>query len=687
MTKSKKILCLLLSLLMVVSCISVAASAVEKGEVERELTLSPTINKIIELIQNFLAWLKKLFTPPVIPFYPEQSIQVNQIYGLGAKNDDGQSGSHSFVELYNPTDKAVKLEGWSLQAAGAGSDWAMLPLTGSIPAKHSFLVVLTKITNTKNPILVLDPAKADMRWDNVEFPNKGLKVVLLQSTELLDVANPFDIDGAGTTCDGYADMIGVAGNDKGSVIDGCETAFGAIQSKQVAIRRSNYSDTDNNLLDCVGVDYRTADQGLYGPKNLAAGASEPIMVSDPSDPNGQFPKVFIQLNGDATLYGLNKEDYTGAQVTMTNAGENNISLRSAGVRLRGNSTAYQPKRPLRIKFDSAVSVMGRPAEKSWVLLANFFDFSMMRNYVAYDMYREFGTPGKTFPSMCEFVDVYVNGVYQGVYTLCDQIDTGEGRVNVSENAKKDGPDTGYLIEFDGRAPDEGVEGVDFFYTAEGLPIAIKTPDPDDGIDPEYVAFIKKYCDDSFAAIQSGDWAEIQSFIDIDTFIDFFMLAEIYQLTDIGGLSVYLNKDKGGKLRMGPMWDYDLSCGNAIHTPQEPTGTLWAESQNVFFRRLMRIPEFQLLYLTKYMESYETMKAFASNKINTTYNTYKLGLERNQLVWDFANIDHGFETPTIDAIKTYEGQVFFMRDWLDIRFDWLAEVYGPRLAALELDAAA
>jgi hypothetical protein len=199
---------------------------------------------------------------------PAQGLIINQIMGIGNKSDDGQAASHSFAELYNASNAAIDLSGYTLQAAGNGADWAVLELSGTILPGHSYLVALTDHTNAGARLSL---SVWDMEWSGAAFPNKGLKVVLLSVKEPLTAANPFNIDGNGTKAAGYVDMIGVAGNDAGSVIDGCETAYLAEQSKQKSIRRIAFQDTDDNSADVQVVDFRDAELAAYRPRSAADG--------------------------------------------------------------------------------------------------------------------------------------------------------------------------------------------------------------------------------------------------------------------------------------------------------------------------------------------------------------------------------------------------------------------------------
>lgn len=186
-------------------------------------------------------------------------IIINQFYGGGEENDGKDMEtpvSHAFIELYNPTDKIISLDNWSLQYASSGNLWKVYTLNGEIKP-HSSYLVRYKAYNSDARLQIKN---YDALWD-IGINNKGCKILLKSNTETAKTANPY---GSGES--GYADMIGVAGNRYYYSIDGCETDYAQIQSKQKAIRRVKFADTDNNAKDFAAIDYRTADIGEVGPR-------------------------------------------------------------------------------------------------------------------------------------------------------------------------------------------------------------------------------------------------------------------------------------------------------------------------------------------------------------------------------------------------------------------------------------
>lgn len=202
----------------------------------------------------------------------------------------------------------------------------------------------------------------------------------------------------------------------------------------------------------------------------------------------------------------------------------------AQVEGRGHSTADKPKKPYNLKLDKAESFFGLPARDRWVLLASFFDHSLMRNALGHEVARRTSLASTT-PVGC-FVRLEVEGQDQGVYYLCER---------VLDMVDKEA----VLLEFDAYALSEDSHT---FRTPSGLPVSVRRP--------------KKLPAPLFEAVQELVYradADPASHVDFDSFADFFLVQELCQNAEPNGpRSCFVRLLPDGRLAAGPTWDFDLS---------------------------------------------------------------------------------------------------------------------------------
>ncbi|MDY5498118.1 MAG: metallophosphoesterase, partial [Anaerobutyricum sp.] len=215
-----------------------------------------------------------------------EHVVINQVYGGG--NNKG-AGSHGFIELYNPTDENVDLSTWSIQYEGSTGDdknaagWHKLDLTGSIPARSSYLIRTKKYKDDKTPSNYTVP-EGDMQWNDVTINGKGVAVALMSNQQLLTDNDVFDNTTKKPLKDGYVDLVGVNGNDglteqKALAFEGYATDS---QSTKKAVRRIDFQDTDCNAVgeddgDFVIIEYNATDEAYLKwaePRTTRDGAWE-----------------------------------------------------------------------------------------------------------------------------------------------------------------------------------------------------------------------------------------------------------------------------------------------------------------------------------------------------------------------------------------------------------------------------
>lgn len=273
-----------------------------------------------------------------------------------------------------------------------------------------------------------------------------------------------------------------------------------------------------------------------------------------------LPTLYIETEGGAPI--VSKEDYINSTLTYVD-GDSTAQYEKVEIRGRGNSTWGLAKKPYRIKFEEKERFLGEDHAnaKSWTLLANHADKTLLRNAVASEMGRFMGMP---FNAAARFVDLYLNGKYQGNYQISDQVEVRKKRVDVAEQdyPLPEGADIsgGYLLEVDGFATSEPV----YFRTGKNLLITVKYPDDDEIVEAQknYIAaHVQKFEDllfsDQFADPQAG----YRALVDTTSLINWYIATEYTGNVD-GFWSTYLSKDQGDeRLFFGPMWDHDIAFNN------------------------------------------------------------------------------------------------------------------------------
>ena len=414
-----------------------------------------------------------------------------------------------------------------------------------------------------------------------------------------------------------------------------------------------------------------------------------------------LPVMTINTEGGAAIN--TKEYYINCEITVldTETGKN-VGAAVAEIKGRGNSTWNLAKKPYKFKFDKKQDLFGFGKEKTWVLLADHRDFTLLRNMSAFGVAQVFSELGTS--SLAQSVELYVNGQYAGVYLLCEQTQIKENRVNVTEEDSEleQGPkDLGYLVEMDGWAiangsstPNLTTEGDIYVSVPDALNskrrYAVKDPedifyDAEGNLIPyasnPYLQYVQEYLRAAIAAAQGDDYDAACQLIDVKSFAQAYIVFEIFKNPDTNYSSVYFYWDKDGKLICGPVWDFDMALGNVSHKDKQgitdafsdPT-VLWSNTQNPWFKGLLKFKEFQKLVLDELLankdaiaEAFDACIAYA----NEHAESYKKNFEDK---WDVIG-DSLFSIPDyLKEIKTWEGQVEFMVDYFYESLNGLVEYY-------------
>ena len=299
------------------------------------------------------------------------------------------------------------------------------------------------------------------------------------------------------------------------------------------------------------------------------GGGEEIIPPTPYE----VPIVRIDTNG-ATIDS--KIDYVDMTFSIEKV-ENALTNVDGGIRLRGNSTKDLPKKPFRIKFDKKQSLFGLEKAKSWVLLAEYLDPSGLRNYSAFKLASQM--PGLGFTPTPYKVDVYLNGEYIGLYTLCEQVQENEGRMDIEHEEitadMTDLFDFNFFISMDAscRFDEDAVLNETYFYLEDyDRYFELKYPEKDQFVSNEqFLSFfsqLKQYVEYIMYIFETKDEDAIRSATNVESLMDYLMVDVMMGEMDHGKKSFHMyytntsSNAENGKLNFGPVWDYDASlyCG-------------------------------------------------------------------------------------------------------------------------------
>lgn len=320
-----------------------------------------------------------------------------------------------------------------------------------------------------------------------------------------------------------------------------------------------------------------------------------------------LPVVAINTVAGASV--TSKDYWVKATVSIDGAGEYD-DIADAGIEIagRGNSTWYYPKKPYKIRFGERTSVLGMPKHKRWVLLANYNDRTMLRNDVAFYLGRQ---TSLAWTPHGVFVELVLNNRHAGTYYLCEQVRIDKNRVAINEMkpyagmAAGDDITGGYLLELDSYFDEDNK----FRSALRSLPVNVKAPDADD-IGTAQFNYIRDWFNEAERVLYSDGWLDpgngYRKYIDVDSFVDMYLVAElIYHYEWRHPKSTYMYKDSdanGGRLCMGPMWDYDWRTFSV--------GAGWYARNYMWYPRLMQDPDFVAQVKSRWTALYPKFAAAA-----------------------------------------------------------------------------
>ena len=421
--------------------------------------------------------------------------------------------------------------------------------------------------------------------------------------------------------------------------------------------------------------------------------SLPTIYLTSTDANTQGRSYVDSSKQNTTTAALRMIDANGGEIAATSITE---------LKARGNSTfTYAEKKSYQIKLETASNLLQNDENvKTWVLLANYFDATQMHDKLFKDMAAALGMP---YTASCDWVNLYYDGEYRGVYLLSEKNavkDTGINITDLEAAYKGQNPEYGtnmttatgtnaygesytyttgltdptditggYLLELNHDAPDE----VNGFVTKKGKGVNVKSPEWCGDAAMKYISeYYQAFENAVYATDGNGNYTGINEegkhyddYVDRDSLVKIFLLQELALSPDGFISSLYFYKDANGIMYAGPIWDQDMTLGTGWTKYISPDTT----DYHYLADALIRIPDFREAVIAYYNETFapQANALIAENGAIRGY-AYRLtdSAEMNFVLWPYIRVGDPSNTGHIWKNATYASVLADMQNWLTQR---------------------
>lgn len=394
---------------------------------------------------------------------------------------------------------------------------------------------------------------------------------------------------------------------------------------------------------------------------------------------------------------------TGSMSMVSADGGSIYSGELKQIKARGNSTfTYADKKSYQIKLNTASDLLGNQEQvKTWVLLASYFDATQMHDKLMKDLATKLGL---AYTASCNWVNLYYDGEYRGVYLLSEKNSVGAASVAITdmeEAYKAQNPSYGvnmstdlsqnaygqqfqytkglqepanitggYLIELNHNMWDEASG----FKTRQGVAFNVKSPEWCGEAAMRYISeYYQDFEDAVYATDKTGAYTGYNAstgkyfydYVDMDSLVKVFLLQELSLNCDGFISSVYFYKDADGKMFAGPIWDQDMTFG----TGWTKTNAADIEDYHYLAKALIQIPAFKTAVAEYYSSTFApAVREWLGNNgtIAHQYNLLKDSAAMNYKLWDFIRVGDPKADGHIWQGASYESVVADMTSWIEAR---------------------
>lgn len=379
-----------------------------------------------------------------------------------------------------------------------------------------------------------------------------------------------------------------------------------------------------------------------------------LMLDDSRYPYAGLPRVVIETEDFRELRDRETEFKSYFQIYGDTVPETDVLKLT--VRGRGNSSFKMPKYGMKLEFDEKVSLLGMPKNRDWALIANFGDKTHLRNYMMARLSEWLGA--KYTPKM-QFVELYLNRKYMGLYLLAETVKVAKNRVNIAEN------DSSFLFER------EGAKKLDPPYVTsnEGNSFHIKSPknlsESSKQMLLDYLNAVEGYLS---TLIWNSD-NRIEKWFDLDDYLLYYWVQE-YSKNEDGNFSrsIFMTWEKGGVIHFGPLWDFDLAFGNESYEQNQGPDD-WYIRRYRWNRLIFKDSVVQRRARSYWKEHRREFKALIDS-IPVYEKIIHKAIDNEYRRWPILQNKENWALKS--PYDTYREAVDDMKNWMKKRYKWIEE---------------
>lgn len=381
-----------------------------------------------------------------------------------------------------------------------------------------------------------------------------------------------------------------------------------------------------------------------------------LPVDDSEYPYAGLPRIALETEDFADIRDRDTKIPALLQIYGKDAPQSEVFRLT--VKGHGNYSWEFSKYSLKIEFENKVSLFGMPKDRDWLLISNHRDKTLMRNWITHRLSEALGA---AYTPRSQFVELFVNRKYAGVFQLTESVKVAADRVDIPKNASS------FLFE---KTIENATHGDPYFISNAGLLFRIKSPK---NVTPQSIQVLKSHIDSVEVFLQSGQIQNpeaLSQWISVEDFVRYYWIQEFSKNID-GHFhkSLYFTWQKGSPIKTGPAWDFDNAYGLGLQENLPPEH--WYTRQGNWFYLLFQSEPFQSA-VRHFWESNKETFYRASAFADSAKKILKQASQNEYRRWPVLSNSDGIFN---ESYSSYDEAVDSLQFWISERFRWIESELG------------